>query len=288
MSFLGKVLVGLNFALSIVFLTFAGAVFSTQQNWMNEKIKVAKNLEDVTREKDQLAEEKRQAEVRLTNELTNEKMRASEAEGKAATSDKRLEVAEQELIAARTTSDEQRTLAKLTAEEARQRYDEALLQRAVNNNLHVLLNQKNEKNKALEDIVFNKTVEEKSMQDKHGKLLADYVILQKIIASAGLPTDPKLVAGLQTPPPAVEGKVLETKRSGRSGSDLVEFSLGSDDGLVEGHKLDVFRPALGDRAAKFLGEIKIVYVTPDKAVGAVVSRAKNGIIEKGDHVTSKL
>ena len=89
MSFLGKVLVGLQFALSIVFLTFAGAVFSTQQNWMNEKIKVAKNLEDVTREKDQLAEEKRQAEVRLTNELTNERMKAAEAEGKAATSDDR-------------------------------------------------------------------------------------------------------------------------------------------------------------------------------------------------------
>ena len=192
------------------------------------------------------------------------------------------------MIAARTTSDEQRTLAKLTAEEARQRYDEALLQRAVNNNLHVLLNQKNEKNKALEDIVFNKTVEEKSMLDKHAKLLANYVILQKIIAANNLPTDPKLVAGLQTPPPAVEGEVLDTKRGVRSGSDLVEFSLGSDDGLVEGHKLSAYRPAAGDRAAKFLGTIKIVYVTPDKAVGLVVDRAKNGIIEKGDHVTSKL
>lgn len=288
MSFLGKVLVGLQFALSIVFLTFAGAVFTTQQNWMNEKLKVAKNLEDVTREKEQLAEEKRQAETRLTNELTNERMKAAEAEGKAATSESKLEIAEKELVAARTTSDEQRTLAKLATEEARQRRDEALAQRAVNNNLHVLLNQKNEKNKALEDIVFNKTVEEKSIQDKHAKLLADYVILQKIIAANGLPTDPKLVAGLQTPPPAVEGEVLETRRAGRSGSDLVEFSLGLDDGLVEGHKLYVFRPAAGDRAAKFLGEIKIVYATPDKAVGAVVSRAKNGIIEKGDHVTSKL
>ena len=288
MSFLGKVLVGLQFVLSIVFLAFAGAVFSTQQNWMDQKKKVDDNLQAVTREKDQLFEEKRQLEVRLTMELANEKMKAAEAEGKAATSEDKLKVAEQELIAAKTERDEQRTIAKLAVEEARQRRDEAISQRAVNNNLHVLLNHKNEKNKALEDIVFNKTVEEKSMQDKHSKLLADYAILQKIIAANGLPTDPKLVAGLQTPPPAVDGEVLETKRGGRSGSDLVEFSLGSDDGLHEGHKLSVYRPAAGERSAQFLGEIKIVYVTPDKAVGSVVLRSKNGIISKGDHVTSKL
>ena len=119
-------------------------------------------------------------------------------------------------------------------------------------------------------------------------MLSELAILQKILAANGLPNDPKAVAGLQTPPPAVDGQVLETKRGGRSGSDLVEISLGTDDGLVEGHKLSVFRPAVNDRAAKFLGEIKIVYVTPDRAVGTVVSRAKNGIIEKGDGVTSKL
>ena len=288
MSFLGKLLVGLQFVLSIVFLTFAGAVFTTQQNWMNEKSRVEKTLADVNREKEQLLEEKRNVETRLTNELTVEKMNAAEARGKAETSEAKLEIAEKELVAAKTTSDEQRTLAKLATEEARQRRDEALAQRAINNDLHKLLNQKNEKNKALEDIVFNKTVEEKAMQDKHTKLLADYAIFQKIIAANGLPTDPKKVAGMQTPPPAVDGEVLETKRGGRSGSDLVEFSLGADDGLAEGHKLFVFRPAAGERAAKFLGEIKIVYVTPDKSVGTVVSRAKNGIIEKGDHVTSKL
>ena len=288
MSFLGKVLVGLQFVLSIAFLAFAGAVFSTQQNWMDQKKKVDDNLIAVTREKDQLFEEKRQLEARLTMELANEKMKAAEEKGKSDTSEDKLKVAEQELIAAKTERDEQRTLAKLAVEEARQRRDEALAQRAVNNNLHVLLNQKNEKNKALEDIVFNKTVEEKSMQDKHAKLLGNYAILQKIIAANGLPTDPKLVAGMQTPPPSVEGEVLETKRGGRSGADLVEFSLGLDDGLVEGHKLFVYRPAAGDRAAKFLGEIKIVYATPDKSVGMVVLPSKNGIISKGDHVTSKL
>ena len=114
---------------------------------MEQKKKVDDNLVAVTREKDQLFEEKRQLEARLTMELANEKMKAAEEKGKSDTSEDKLKVAEQELIAAKTERDEQRTLAKLTVEEARQRRDEALAQRAVNNNLHVLLNQKNEKNK---------------------------------------------------------------------------------------------------------------------------------------------
>ncbi len=288
MSFLGKLLVGLQFALSIVFLAFAGAVFTAQQNWMTQKLIVDKNFQDLTREKDQLVEEAKQFKERIERDLKNEQNKAQVAEGQAKLLKDQLDAAEKELVAAKTERDEQRSLAKLAIEEARQRRDEALAQRGINNELHKLLNQKNDKVKAQEDIIFNKTVEEKTLTEKHSKLLSDLAILQKILAANGLPTDPKSVAGLQTPPPSVEGEVLETKRGGRNGADLVEFSLGSDDGLVEGHKLSVYRPASGDRAAKFLGEIKIVYVTPDKSVGAVILRAKNGIIEKGDHVTSKL
>jgi len=298
MSFLGKLLVGFQLALSIIFLGFAGAVFTAQQNWKLQKETADKNFASLTAEKDQLVEEARQFKERvgpispesqkLVPVVKNLEDALAAANGKAAGLETSLNAAEKELGAAKTERDEARTLAKLATEEARQRRDEALAQRAVNNDLHKLLNLKNDKVKAQEDIIFNKQVEEKSLNEKHSKLLSELAILQKILAANGLPNDPKSVAGLQTPPPAVDGQVLETKRGGRGGADLVEISLGTDDGLAEGHKLSVFRPAVNDRAAKFLGEIKIVFVTPDRAVGTVVSRAKNGIIEKGDGVTSKL
>jgi hypothetical protein len=288
MSFIGKLLVGAQLAFSIIFLGFAGAVFTAQQNWKKQSEDLTKQVADLKSEKANSDVEHKNYVDRMERDLKEEKKNAATAEGRVTTLEKQLDAAEDLLGKAKTQSDEQRTLAKVATEEARQRREEALVQRAVNNDLQKLLNEKNDRVRALEDIVFNKGVEEKALQEKHSKVLGDVVLYQKIIAANGLSTDPKSVTGLQEPPPDVDGEVKETKRGGRNGSDLVEISIGSDDGLAEGHKLSVFRPANGERQAKFLGEIRIVFVTPDRAVGTVVTRAKNGIIERGDIVTSKL
>ena len=288
MSFLGKLLIGLQLFLSIVFLIFAGAIFSTQRNWKSAKEFVDANYAKLDADKKQVEEAFAAHKARVDIEIKNERDRATDAEGRAKLLKDQVDAAEVELVASRTERDEQRELAKVSVEEARQRREESLLQRGINNDLQKLLNEKQDRVKALEDVKFNLQVAERALQDKHAKLLTDLALFQKIIAAAGLSTDPQSVAGLQTPPPAVDGEVLETKRAGRSGSDLVEISIGSDDGLAEGHKLSVYRSQLGDRAAKFLGDIKLVYVTADRAVGVVVLRAKNGVIERGDNVTSKL
>ena len=113
MSFLGKLLVGLQFALSIVFLAFAGAVFTAQQNWMTQKLTVDKNFQDLTREKDQHVEEAKQFQGRITQDLKNEQNKAQIAEGQAKLLKDQLEASEKELVAAKTERDEQRSLAKL-------------------------------------------------------------------------------------------------------------------------------------------------------------------------------
>ena len=288
MSFLGKLLVGLQLFLSIVFLIFAGAIFSTQKNW-----KATKEAGDVLYSKldvdfKQLQAEHEALKNRSARELQAEQTRAANAEGQVKLLKDQLDSSDKELVAAKTARDDQRELAKVAVEEARQRREEALLQRGINNDLQKLLNEKNDRVKALEDVKFNLLVAEKTLQDKHSKLLSDLALMQKIIAANRLSTDPQSVVGLQTPPPAVDGEVLETKRGARNGSDLIEISIGSDDGLAEGHTLSVYRPQTAERAAKYLGDIKLVYVTPDRAVGTVILRAKNGVIERGDNVTSKL
>lgn len=288
MSFLGKLLVGLQLFLSVVFLIFAGAVFSTQKNWKAAKEAADSNYTKLDADKKQVEEAFAAHKARADIDLKNEQQRAANAEGQVKLLKDQVDAADKELVAAKTERDEQRELAKVSVEEARQRREEALLQRGINNDLQKLLNEKNERLQASEDVNFNLKVAEKSLLDKHAKVLAELALYLKIIAANGLSTDPQSVAGLQTPPPAVDGEVLETKKAGRSGSDLIEISIGSDDGLAEGHKLSVYRPQTSDRAAKFLGDIKLVYVTPDRAVGTVVLKAKNGVIERGDNVTSKL
>ncbi len=79
--------------------------------------------------------------------------------------------------------------------------------------------------------------------------------------------------------------MLNTKKGGRNGQELVEIDMGSDVGLAKGHKLFVYR---ADGKGKYLGTIRLEMVDYRTAVGVVISSTKNGEIRRGDNVTTKL
>jgi hypothetical protein len=87
-----------------------------------------------------------------------------------------------------------------------------------------------------------------------------------------------------TPPgsvvPAVNGVVSDVRRSG--GAQLVEVTIGADDGLAAGNTLEVSR---GDR---YLGRIEILETSPDKSVGRVDRRFQTGQIQEGDRVATRI
>ncbi len=91
------------------------------------------------------------------------------------------------------------------------------------------------------------------------------------LAAAGI-TDPEDV-----PPSDLKGIVLAV------GNDQsVEVSLGRDDGLREGHLLDIFRNG------SYLGRIQIRTVADDKSVGKIIPAFRKGYIQAGDKVAAKV
>ncbi len=96
--------------------------------------------------------------------------------------------------------------------------------------------------------------------------------MKMVLDRNGLTAD-SLVAHI---PPKVDGVVLEV-----SDRDLVEISIGADDGLKMGHSLDVYR------GNQYLGRIVIKKTNPDRAVGQVMKELQRGQIKKGDRVTTK-
>jgi hypothetical protein len=152
--------------------------------------------------------------------------------------------------------------------------------------LNTALNNQNQRVRQLEDELFNREVEAKSLEEKYNTLLPQLATLRKVLVANQLDPDPNKYARKLAPPPLVMGRVLDTKQSGRGTSrQLIEVSIGSDDGLTEGNMLYVYR--VGEQN-KYLGQIKLELVNPDRAVGVVVERAKNGVIEREDYVTTKL
>jgi hypothetical protein len=63
--------------------------------------------------------------------------------------------------------------------------------------------------------------------------------------------------------------------------DYLEISIGSDDGLRKGHKLEVYR------GRSYLGRIEIREVAPDRAVAVILKDYRKGPIKKGDKVATK-
>ena len=66
----------------------------------------------------------------------------------------------------------------------------------------------------------------------------------------------------------------------------IEMTIGSDDGLVVGHELYLFR--ISPRP-EYLGKVSIVSVDPDQAVAKVVGNTYQGKkIKEGDIVSSTI
>jgi hypothetical protein len=85
-----------------------------------------------------------------------------------------------------------------------------------------------------------------------------------------------------TPPPEdVKGRVKAVDAA----NGLVHISIGSDAGLLKGHTLQVFRT---EPKAQYLGQIRIVEVGPQEAVGKIVSPQYKKLVQKDDIVASRI
>ena len=67
--------------------------------------------------------------------------------------------------------------------------------------------------------------------------------------------------------------------------DGIGITIGSDDGLLKGHRLDVYRTG---GQGTYLGKIEVIYTDPDKAVCKVLPEFRKGIIQANDRVTTGL
>ncbi len=288
MSNVGKLLVFLQLALSVVFAAMAGAVYTAHTNW---KATAEKYKADVTAKDTALSQALQNAQLEK-DDLTKQRDAAKDA---ALQAESKLQ--EQGITTAALAKDKeqlqsqlstQTALAETKATEAGYRNEEALKQREVNIDVNKRLDEAQQDARLKTDELFVARTELADLQAKHTALLQEKADLEKILASANVNIDPRMVNKLQAPPPAVQGliQVVENDRTGRA--KYMVISVGADDGLIVGHELDVYRSGIDGRRAQWLGKIRVVSTTPDQAVCEVVTMAKNGIIEKGDNVTTKL
>ena len=288
MSFMGKILVVLQLFLSVFFMMFAGAVYSAHVNWRNEAEKQKKAVVEKTSALAAKTTELDDTKNKMTEEVNKAKGEASKAEIANAALKQQVDdliKKNRDLTTALSTQSE---LAQIAQEEAVTRRNETLALREINEKLLGSRDEQFKEKTVLEDNLRSMNLDFNAAQQK----VKDLLVQMSRSQSSGGTVEGSGPEGVMSVgiPPRVDGKIVLTKAARSQGNaELVEISLGSDDGLSKGHEMVVYRSAAENGGkAKYLGKIRIVFTTPDKAVGTVLEKSKSGIIQKGDNVTTRL
>lgn len=289
MSFVGKILVVVQLVLSVLFMAFAGAVYSAHQNWRKTALANDKKFQDEVKSKGDLQKDFDKLKDATAKEVKDVNERADRAESGLRTVKQDADQFAKEnkdLKVALATAQQNE---KVADDEAKSRRDEALLQREINTKLLASRDGLFKEKTRLEDEVqgLNTNVNVAGLKVKD--LLSQVAMYRRLLEANNISTDPQELAVNISLPPRVEGIIRDVRTPPERGkTELVEISLGSDDGLAIGHELFVYRSGLltGEKG-KYLSKIRVVHTTPDRSVAEVLDN-RNGIIKRGDNVKTKL
>jgi hypothetical protein len=272
MTLLGKIFTVMIMIMSVMFMGIAVMVNATHTNWKKKSGELAKQVEDrdgvLTEVRKSLANQKE----RLEREQAARRFSLAALQIRADEYKTRQEEAELNLRDKQAQNDKlteslniaEKTKANLTDEVAKLRVEIRDTQKAADDFFAQLL--------VLTD--GNTQLEGKMIRflEKNAQLVAQVSRLSSVLQSNGLDESSNLT--LVTPD--VDGIVTEIVE------DTLQISLGYDDGLREGHELDVYR------GVNFLGRIKIQKISPSSAVGVILPKFRRGEIQKGDRVTNDI
>ncbi|MGA8350680.1 MAG: hypothetical protein WB773_23010 [Isosphaeraceae bacterium] len=281
MTFVGKILVIVIMAFSLIFLGISTVVFTTAKNWRSATEEQKKKVSDLT---------KKLNDARAAVDASKKDLDAAKANYDALSKKLNNQIQDQEAQIASAQAQITRVggevataemNAKTALEDAEARRKESLQIRdqktAVEkqaNEFKLKQAELNDRIRELERILETVTKHNSDLRERVAKFSA-------LLRQNGLSDDISQIKGMESPPPVV-GEVKRVDPSNRR----VELSIGSDDGLVVGHELFLFRQT---PRPEYLGKITIISVDPDQAVGRVNGTTYQGKkIKEGDLVSSTI
>ena len=281
MTFVGKILVIVIMAFSLLFLGISTVVFSTATNWKkateDEKKKVTAlegTNSGLQADVDAAKQELEKAKTAYQADLTQNEQRITAL-------DDEIKRAQEQINDYRSKVDVAEQNAKSALTDAEQRRDETLRLREMKAAVEAQANEFKLQDTDLRDRIRELERAKDTLETNKKDLLDRVARFSQLLRSHGMSDDITTVKGLASPPP-VQGQVGRVDAQNRR----LEITIGSDDGLVPGHELFLMR--LSPRA-EYLGKVKVVSVDPDQAVCMVIGNTVQGKkIQEGDVVSSTI
>jgi hypothetical protein len=271
MDTLGKIFVFAVMVMSVVFMSFAIAIFSSHTNWQKESERLQTELEQAVAER--AAKESELTTLIDQNAASEKDQEQVVKKLETALQQKNTELADLKKKREAELSNLDKDIAELSeAKDERDAADE--LVGKLREEIHGLQDKlkKSVNDGASLASELHQSESELAMTTERKKQLEEQVAnAREVLQQNGLSLKrPEIVI------PVVGGVVTAIA------NDLAEVSIGSDDGLQAGHELEVFR------ADEYLGRLRVVSVKPDRAVVRVLKDFARGIVQRGDRVATRL
>jgi hypothetical protein len=276
MNFLGKIFVVLILLTSFGLMLLSMVVYATHKNWKEEADTVQQELSKARTENDREQSRYHSVESRLTAELTARQQEVSKLETERA----RLQVINVGIQndMEKLVQDQRKAMAVV---ESTQKSNVGLM-KDVTHSRQQLRDSQQARDEAFA-ITLTSTSE---LHEKQSQLTIAVERMKQLVQQLGKQAsllnrngiDPNIDPDALTP--HVRGIINATHLT--AGNQLIEISIGADDGLKPGHTVEVFR---GER---YLGRAEILKTEPDRSVARIIRRFQKGQIQEGDDVATKL
>ncbi|MEM6688650.1 MAG: hypothetical protein AAF664_04430, partial [Planctomycetota bacterium] len=112
------------------------------------------------------------------------------------------------------------------------------------------------------------------LEERNAQLATQVTRFEEVVAAKGINVNDPLDGA----PPERNGVILEVDRPRR----LVSISIGEDEGLRQGHYLEV------TRGGRYVGKLQVRRTFPDRAVAEILVDYSEGILQEDDRVDTTL
>ncbi len=284
MSIIGKIFVFAVFVMSLVFMAFSVAIYSSHTNY---KADIERSSEEVTFEKPLGWKAKLEEEIKNRETLTQEIERlikdaaASEASRDQIVAKLQSALVEKngELVGLREEKIEWDKKQQQAINEVEKAREELTLATTAVQKLREEVKQQQTQVDGQVDRVAKLAAElhEKESflviaNERKAQLEKQVANARLLLKQSGLSIDSQPKDRV----PSIDGVVVAVA------DDAVEVSLGGDDGVQMGHELEVYRND------QYLGRVRVVSVKPDKSIAIVIKAFSRGAIQQGDRVATRL
>jgi hypothetical protein len=278
MTFLGRIFVFIILILSIVFMALAINVTATHRNWrdlvLNPETGLKLKVEALETQVKQLNDRLVRARDDLAIEQASRRTSLAVLQTRADQYQQELQTASanaltlQGQVSEMTNVDNQRTeeLTRLSQDNSNLR-NQVTAERRGRDELF-------QKATDIADQLTKYRGQTSNLTERNEQLLQQLTQFKEVIDKLGVnPADP-----LDGAPPARTGMVIAVMKA----SNTVEVSIGYDEGIREGHLLDV------TRAGRYITKLRVKSTRPDRAVAEILTDFRLGSIQEGDRVSTTL